>query len=452
MKIVFERNQYDSLYLQIASALKEAMVDGRIQHHQKLPSVRALASQLEVSKSTIEHAYDALVLEGYAYAVPKSGYYCDLKERHEPKQRPSLVSDETRDATSFSYTLTSKAISLSAFETKVWRKYMKDIFAMEDVISCYGLKGGETCLKQSLRQFLCDVRGVYCDLDDMVIGAGISPLLYFVCRLFRTLPHVTVGFLEENATIQAVFEDCRWDVKIITKVDDLKTVDVLYLTGHPALRKINQKISLMTYVRRYGLYVIEDDYTMEMHYLQEAPSSFYATFKDDCIFYINSFSKLLLPSIRMACLIVPKSLEEKTQVALENYHQTASKIEQWAFSRYIDDGHLKRRLKSLRKENKMKYEWMSNYLGTHGIGYYLDEPACMVELMIQAPKDGFQAYGLDLLCNEKNHPLLYFSQVARDDLEDALQRILDVCRFSEKVEADQKDDSDHSHSDIHIIK
>lgn len=433
MKLSFEKNDHEALYLQIAHVLMRAMIDGQICQNEKLPSIRELALDLEVSKSTIQNAYDYLISEGYMISKPKSGYYCDLNERQMVRETYEVKTSLNQPQPLYLYDLTSKAISLSSFETKVWRKYTKMILEDEDIIGRYGEKSGELCLKTALRQFLYDTRGVYFDDSQCIIGAGISPLIYFICRLFRQEKQMRVGMIEPNPMVQTIFEDCHWKVCILADIDDLKKVDVLYITSHPKLYKINQKARLMHYVRAYGLYLIEDDYTMEMHYLRQPPSSFYATFKDDRIFYLNSFSKLLLPSIRLACLIVPTIKKEQLALGLRYYNQTASKIEQCVFSQYLQDGHLMRRLKSLRKENKRKYETIKTFLDNHGIDYYLNEPACCFELLVRIDREAIKKASIHGSYNQKNHLMLYFSQIAFDDLEIVLNLILNACRFSKEI-------------------
>ena len=74
--IVFEKKEGIPIYLQLYETLVRQMLDGYIELGDRLPSVRQLASQLNLSKSTVENAYDRLVSEGYLIANARSRYYC----------------------------------------------------------------------------------------------------------------------------------------------------------------------------------------------------------------------------------------------------------------------------------------------------------------------------------------------------------------------------------------
>lgn len=69
-----------------------------------------------------------------------------------------------------------------------------------------------------------------------------------------------------------------------------------------------------------------------------------AKLDNDNIIYIGSFSKLLLPSIRISYMVLPDKLLS-IFIKIDGYHQTASKLEQLALAMYIEDGQLSRHLK-----------------------------------------------------------------------------------------------------------
>ena len=87
-----------------------------------------------------------------------------------------------------------------------------------------------------------------------------------------------------------------------------------------------------------------------------------AKFDNQRIFYIGSFSKLLLPSIRMSYLALPIPFLEQFKIKMKYYHPTASKLEQLALALYIEDGQLSRHLKRLRKHYYVKSNKMLELL------------------------------------------------------------------------------------------
>ena len=69
------KNEYNNIYIHLYNALMEAIEDRSLTENSKLPPTRILAKDLKISRSTVIKAYDLLILEKYAYAIPGSGNY-----------------------------------------------------------------------------------------------------------------------------------------------------------------------------------------------------------------------------------------------------------------------------------------------------------------------------------------------------------------------------------------
>lgn len=100
-------------------------------------------------------------------------------------------------------------------------------------------------------------------------------------------------------------------------------------------------------------FLIEDDYNGELHYVTDSVPALQGR-DPDRIIYLGSFSKLLLPSIRLSYMVLPESLMARYVSLLPSYNQTASKIEQLALAGYLHEGELERHLRKLRKQCRFK--------------------------------------------------------------------------------------------------
>ena len=116
------------LYEQIYRYIKEDIKRGRIRAEEKLPSSRALAAYLEVSRSTVDLAYEQLRSEGYLEAVPCKGYYAcridglyQLQPGTEQRERPVSCGESTYD-----YDFTPNGIDLDSFPYEAWRRITQD--------------------------------------------------------------------------------------------------------------------------------------------------------------------------------------------------------------------------------------------------------------------------------------------------------------------------------------
>ena len=76
-----------ALYEQIYEYIRKDIADGKISPGEKLPSTRFMAKNLEISRSTVELAYDQLTAEGYIESRPCAGYYaCDISMLYQWKK------------------------------------------------------------------------------------------------------------------------------------------------------------------------------------------------------------------------------------------------------------------------------------------------------------------------------------------------------------------------------
>lgn len=421
--ISFEKDGKEAIYVQLYNALVKQIMEGYICQGDRLPSVRKLAKQLHLSKTTIENAYDRLVSEGYLISKEKSGYYCDmppLKKEHaslnEKTQLP-IVSRPIR------FDLSSRSLEAQPFDRKVWRRYTNIVLGQEQIIGAYGKKQGEDQLRQELASFLYTERGVVTKMEQLVIGAGIQPLLYLFCSMFRQ-QKLRVGFLKPGfRQAMAVFLDCQHEVVLL---DDLQMIentplDVLYLSPASLDLKMNHRVALVNLLKEKHIYLIEDDHNGEMHYLSANVACMQGLLASEQVFYLSSFSKLLLPSIRLACMSVPQTLLPHLMSCLENYNQTASVIEQQVLALYIQDGHMERRIKYLKKSHLKKSKAMKEALLKYFsiTDFELLETSGCFYLKGNFDEHFYQRLeekGILVGSHEENHLLLYFGGIKLDDI------------------------------------
>ena len=178
------------LYEQIYEYIRHEIIDGKISPGEKLPSTRLLAGYLQVSRSTIDLAYDQLVSEGYVQTVPGSGYYvCDIKtdffEFHREKAnrvaRPGshgtggCKEHESKDVAANSrgheyfcdfspYDVEWPQSSMNA-----WRKATKAMLQEEmEELFLPGDSQGEQNLRQVISDYLHRARGVVCQKEQII--------------------------------------------------------------------------------------------------------------------------------------------------------------------------------------------------------------------------------------------------------------------------------------------
>ena len=122
------------------------------------------------------------------------------------------------------------------------------------------------------------------------------------------------------------------------------------MTKWGEIMTVKRRLELIHHAQANGHLIIEDDFENEFVYLQKPTPSLFGLSGGENVVYIGSFSRLLLPSIRVSFMVLPPTLRERYQKKADFYNQTASKAEQIALCQFIRDGHLAaqtRRLKRL---------------------------------------------------------------------------------------------------------
>lgn len=403
----FQPNSDKTLYQELHDYLVEQMLTGYIQNGDKLPSIRQLAKELHLSRTTIENAYELLVSEGYVSSQPKSGYYCDLPEGFKKNKYVLAPEKKILPSIPIVYNFSSRYVDATEFDTKLWRRYMRLVMDRDQEIASYGERLGELELREALTDYLYRERGVKCTVDQLVIGAGIQPLLYLFCGRF-TSRVLRVGFIQPGfkQAIQ-VFKDCHHEICLFHCLEevDFQKIDVLYLTPTELNLKMNRRLWLTEKLRQENVYLIEDDLNGEMHYVSAGFPAIQGVLGEENVIYLNSFSRLLLPSLRIACMVLPADLSKQLHDHVKCYNQTASKIEQCVFNYYLRDGHLERRIRKLRrlslKKSLLMQELIKNVLNVEEFQFL--ETGQMFICPMKLPLHFYQEarkYGLVFACED----------------------------------------------------
>lgn len=434
----------DYKYLEVYQTIIDDIETGYLKYNEKIPSIRTMAKQLDVSKTTVESAYLQLLVEGYIYAKEKVGYFVDVQYSQAKTNRiidKNLIQLNNHN---YRYDFSGRFVDEESFNLDTWKKYIKKALNQSNDLMSYGEPLGEQALKIALQQYSHEFRGVRRAVDNYVIGAGFQILLYHVCSLFGkdTIVGIEEGGFKEA---EAVFNDCHLHVVKLPvdqegiTVEGLKQANLklLYLNsssggyhGHPL--KQQRRLEIIEYARNNQVYIIEDDHNGELKF-NSKPIDAMSKLDNEQIIYIGSFSKLLLPSIRISYMALPNQLVKLFYQKASRYHQTASKLEQLALALYIEDGQLARHLKRLRKHYRLKSHHLLTKLQTsfphHNFELYetalkitMSMDNTLIDQYIQLAKQQ------DILVNKNsnNQITLSFSGILDKDIDRAVDCLKEV--------------------------
>lgn len=342
---------YEALY----RCIRRDILSGTLKAGEKLPSKRALAQNLEVSKITVETAYSQLLEEGYIRAKEKVGYFVELVELPQSpvKSKPAVKAPETLQQTGTEH-----------FPFSVWSRLQREV--MLD----YGQRlllpmpnRGIPELRQAIARHLADFRGMNVDPENILIGAGTDFLYNLVIQLlgrdklyavedpgYEKIPKIyAAGGVRQ---ISALMDENG------VRPDSLGAAQVLHIspTHHfptGLVTPLSRRLELLDWARQQKAWIIEDDYDSEFRF-DAHPKPAMQSLCSSRVIYINSFSKTLAPSIRISYMVLPALLMEKFQRELGFYSCTVPSFEQYTLARFLSRGFFEKHINRMRKFYKSR--------------------------------------------------------------------------------------------------
>ena len=348
---------YEALY----RCIRGDILSGALAPGEKLPSKRALAQNLEVSKITVETAYNQLLAEGFIASREKIGYFVEEVAHH--AHRKPVVQPESRPEKQ-AYLLDLTANGTVYFPFSVWSRLQREV--MLD----YGEKlllplpnQGIPELRQAISDHLAAFRGMHVDPENILIGAG-TDFLYNL--LIQLLGRDKVYAVEEPGygKIRKIY--AAGGVSCISApMDDqgvipgsLKHADVLHCSpSHhfPSglVTPVSRRRELLSWARE-GKWIIEDDYDSEFRFDVHPKPAMQTMDGGNRVIYMNTFSKSLAPSIRISYMVLPTGLMEEFRRRLGFYSCTVPSFEQYTLARFLGRGHFEKHINRMRKFYKQR--------------------------------------------------------------------------------------------------
>ncbi len=446
------------LYVQIYEYIKSEIRGGRLSCGEKLPSTRVLAGNLQVSRSTVDLAYEQLVSEGYLEARPGSGYYVGQVEElyglgsllH---KSPSGKKQAGKHLVDFS----TGAIDMGAFPFGTWRKLNKLVLA-EDEGSLFRLGDpqGDLELRETISKYLHASRGANIRPEQLIIGAGNE---YLFLLLEKILGRNRKIALEKPTYGKAYssFQSFGYEISRIPMDKNGMSVEALKESGaeiayvmpshqYPTgvVMPIGRRQELLRWAgEAEGRFIIEDDHDSEFRYKGRPIPCLQSIDRRDKVIYIGTFSKAIAPAIRISFMALPQPLLEVYQEYYRFFSSTVSRIDQRILQHFMEEGHFERHLNRMRKTYRTKHEEILQLLkpfrGKFDIqgenaGTYLvltsKEGKKEAELIALAEQVGVKVYGMsqkhDLEHEEYHAILLGFGGLSIADLRRGISALAEA--------------------------
>ncbi len=339
-----EKNR--KLYMQIYDYYKNLIESGKLPEGSKLPSIRRCAKERGVSKTTVEQGFMCLCDDGYILPKSQSGYY--VSKRGASAKKTESKNESIKKKSTALYDFASAGVDAESFNMDIWRRYVKSALRQTEKLLFYGEPQGEYELRQEIAKYARETRNCVCTEENIVIGAGVQTLLNILCPLVKKKKTVCFDDLSYRQGT-AIFKDYGF-----TLTDNREKSNIIYTSPSYSTRwgdtmGVNERFDLVDFARESNKLIIEDDYGSEFRYFNRPTPSLQGLDGGENVVYLGTFSKLLLPSIRISFMILPQQLTAEYHKRKELYNQTVSKADQIALCSYIRDGHLSSQIRKSRK-------------------------------------------------------------------------------------------------------
>ncbi len=411
------------LYEQIYNYIKREIQDGHIKSGERLPSTRALSRHLEVSRSTVELAYEQLLSEGYVEAVPCRGYFASQIDELYQLEKPAIPESEseTESFQKYDYDFTPNGVDLNSFPYNVWRKLSRECLT-DDRAELFRLGNpqGEYGLRNAISSYLHQARGVNCRPEQVIVGAGGEYLLMLLVTVIGNGHRIAL----ENPTYRQayrLFENLSCQVCTVDMDKSGMRVDRLQGSGadiafvmpshqYPLgiVMPIRRRMELLKWAdEKEGRYIIEDDYDSEFRYKGKPIPALQGYDSKGKVIYTGTFSKSVAPAIRVGYMVLPESVLEAYRRKCSFLNSTVSRVDQLILQKFIEDGYYERHLNKTRALYRNRHDVLLSCLKEMHGNFRISGENAGVHLLLRfgqgvseemlvgsAAENGVKVYGL----------------------------------------------------------
>ena len=348
---------YEALY----RCIRQDILTGKLAAGEKLPSKRALADHLEVSKITVEGAYNQLLSEGYIRSEEKVGYFVETVAQLHSAAQPVRSAEPKKPEWAVDLTANGPA---EGFPFSVWMRLQRQVMLDygHDLLAPMHNQGYLE-LRTAIARHLSQFRDMQVDPANILVGAGTDFLYNLLLQLLgRDMVYAVeepgyhkirqiyaaggVACVSAPMDFQGVRPECLGDAQVLHISPSHH-----FPTGIVTPAKRRQQ--LLEWAGREK-WIIEDEYDCEFRFNAHPVPSLYSMDREGRVIYMNTFSKTLAPAIRISYMILPGRLMERFRQRLGFYGCTVPSFEQCTLARFLDEGHFEKHINRMRRSYRSR--------------------------------------------------------------------------------------------------
>jgi GntR family transcriptional regulator/MocR family aminotransferase len=382
----------EGLQRQVYDAVRCAILDGVLAPGTRLPSSRALAEDLRVSRTTTLLAYEQLLAEGYLAARHGSGTFVaqelpdDLPQRIAPR-RPARTTHPQLSRRGLALASTPGPArrlggpprafrlgvpALDLFPVRLWSQLVaRRLRSMTSGQLDYTDSTGFLELRTAIAEHVQTARGTTCVADQVFVVAGAQRGLQMICSVLLDpgdrvwleepgYPGARSALTQTGAQIVLVRVDAH-GLDVAAGVRQAPGARMAYVTpsnqfplGVPM--SLMRRLALLKWASRAGAWIVEDDYDSEFRYSTRPFPCLHGLDADGRVVYVGTFAKSIFPAMRLGFVIVPIDLRQRFQAVRRASDLHPPLLEQMALADFIGGGHYATHLRRMRSAYRERLE------------------------------------------------------------------------------------------------
>ncbi|WP_339207275.1 PLP-dependent aminotransferase family protein [Paenibacillus sp. FSL K6-3182] len=411
MKKVTGAQQAHPLFRQVYDYILNRVERGEWKAHQKLPSIRLLAEEINVHRLTVFKAYRLLAEDGKVYVKDKSGYYVSEGDAFSEGLEESAVVTSYAVNNSLSdihripakYQFSQALIDPNLLPNLFLSDYVKKVFDLyPKVMGTYASVQGDEELRESMSQHFREHHRLQLSSEELLITSGAQQAINLIAQIMLG-PMDAV--LIERPTYGVAMDIFRRQgarlipVAITPEGYDLAEVEALMRKHKPRMFYMNpthqnptgytvpawQRKLLVELAERYRCLIVEDDPFRDMYFVEPPPLPLFAYDTEGWVIYISSFSKYIAPGLRICAAACRYPFMEQLIKAKALADNGTPQLNQKIFLHYFASPRLQQHVEKLRIALQVHKEIMEEELAI--AGWEWTAPQGGLNLWVKLPSD-----------------------------------------------------------------
>jgi GntR family transcriptional regulator/MocR family aminotransferase len=385
------------LYRQIYDGYRSAILEGRLRPGQRVPSTRALARELGISRLPVLTAFEQLLHEGYLEGRAGSGTYVAAsildkanldkadgsgtatRTTRRPQQgtRPPVrnprqarsgpdadapVNAPDRQAGLGAFRVSQPA--LDHFPSKTWARLVsRHARQMPIELMAYGDPAGHLPLRHAIADYLRTARAVACDASQVLVVSGSQMALQLCARVLLKpgdafciedpgYPEARIALAASGARPRAVPVD-DGGLSVRSMAVGRRAARAVYVTPshqYPlgVCMDAARRLELLEWARRHRSWIIEDDYDSDYRFASRPLGALQGMDTAARVVYTGTFSKVMFPALRIGYVVAPPSLVDRFIAQRQSLDLFPATLYQLALTDFLCEGHFARHVRRMR--------------------------------------------------------------------------------------------------------